>query len=365
MRIAFLLPTLGPGGAERVASLLCTYWAEQGHAVTLITFEAEGAEGTYELDKRVSIRRVDALNRIRVPSARLVTNFRRLARIRAVFKGCSPDVIVAFTTEANIVAVLSAVGLSVPVVISERNQPDRPGLGRFTLAMRRLSYELATALVFQSEALARWGRKRFRVPVHVLPNPVQLDAWREGNADRSGKRLIAVGRLVRQKGFDLLIESFERIAGRHAGWMLRIYGEGPERETLAAQIAAVGLAERVELPGVRNDISVVLAGADLLVLPSRFEGYPNVLLEALAAGLPVIATDCPGATAEIAGGGRYALLVPPENVEALSEALDRMMESEELRARFAGQARDAVSALDVAQIGRRWLDLLGSLASDR
>jgi glycosyltransferase involved in cell wall biosynthesis len=121
------------------------------------------------------------------------------------------------------------------------------------------------------------------------------------------------------------------------------------------------LSERIALPGVRQDIAAAFASADLFVLPSRYEGYPNVLLEALASGLAVIATDCPGATAEILQGGKYGLLVKPENIPALTAALERVMSDDRLRRRFAAQAREAVSALDVAVVGERWIALLASL----
>ena len=155
MRIAFILPTFTAGGAERVASLLCNYWVEQGHDVTALTFEGVGDERVYHLDDRVTLRGIDALNRNRRLASRVGTNLRRLSRLRAALKAFKPDAIVAFTTEANVVAIWSALGLGVPVVVSERNQPDRPGLGPFTRAVRRVSYPLAAALVVQTEAIAQ------------------------------------------------------------------------------------------------------------------------------------------------------------------------------------------------------------------
>ena len=361
MRISFILPTRGPGGAERVASLLCNYWAEQGHAVDLITFEPEGEEGSYALDKRVSLRRIDALN----PGgelARIGTNLRRLSRLRAALKAFAPDVVVAFTTEANIVALLATRGLRVPVVISERNQPERPGLGRFTPLVRRRIYPLASALVVQTEAIACWARARFHVPVHVLPNPVRLSSWQAlAQAHADAAEIVAAGRLVRQKGFDILIGAFAEVAASHPTWTLTIYGEGPERAALEAQSQALDLNSRVSFPGVTQDMPGALAKAGLFVLASRYEGYPNVLLEALATGCPVVATDCPGATAEILKNGRYGLLVPQEDQNALAVALARSISEPVLRAGLAAQAREAVSGLDVDIVGRRWLALFDSL----
>jgi glycosyltransferase involved in cell wall biosynthesis len=362
MRIAFILPTFAAGGAERVASLLCNYWVEQGHEVIALTFEGAGDEQIYQLDKRVALRGVDALNRSRAVASRVLTNVRRVFRLRAALKAFRPDAVVAFTTEANVVAIWSAFGLGVPVVVSERNQPDRPGLGRFTRAARRLSYPLAAALVVQSEAIAQWSRARFATPVHVLANPIRLASWGGApRATRTHKQIVAAGRLVAQKGFDVLIASFATLAGAHPDWRLVIYGEGVQRETLEAEAGRFALGERIVLQGVSKDMRAALAAADLFVLPSRYEGYPNVLLEALASGCPVIATDCPGATAEILEDGKYGLLVEPGNVPALTTGLERMMTDESLRRRLAAQAREAVSSLDVDVIGRRWIELLASL----
>jgi glycosyltransferase involved in cell wall biosynthesis len=362
MRIAFILPSFTAGGAERVASLLCNEWVERGHKVAALTFESESDQQVYSLDPRVKLLRIDALNRSRGLATRIATNIRRVTRLRAELKAFRPDAIVAFTTEANLVAIWAASGLGIPVVISERNQPDRPGLSRFTRAVRRASYPLAAALVVQTDAIAEWSRRRFRLPVHVLPNPVRLASWiARPRAEREQKEIVAAGRLVPQKGFDLLLASFAALAPAHPDGRLVIYGEGSERQRLEAEARRLGLGERLVLPGVREDLAAAFAGADVFVLPSRYEGYPNVLLEALASGLAVVATDCPGATAEILQGGKYGLLVEPDNVAALTAALDRVMSDLALRQRFAAQAREAVPTLDVGVVGERWIELLGSL----
>jgi GalNAc-alpha-(1->4)-GalNAc-alpha-(1->3)-diNAcBac-PP-undecaprenol alpha-1,4-N-acetyl-D-galactosaminyltransferase len=364
MRIAFILPHFGIGGAERVASLLCNYWVQQGHSVTAITFETPGTQSAHPLDNRVARYQTDVLNRSQALLSRVATNARRLYRIRSAIRESDPDVIVAFTTEANVVAIWSGFGLGIPVIVSERNQPDRPGLGQWRRIARQMTYPLAAAVVVQTEAIAKWAKQHFGVPVHVLPNPVCLSAQPEVRDSHSAKRLVAVGRLVRQKGFDFLIESFVGLAAKHPDWTLTIYGEGEERVALDAQIQRSAFADRIKLAGVSTEMVKVYADADLFVLPSRFEGYPNALLEALAAGCPVVATNCPGATSEILDHGRYGILVDPENVAALTQGLDRMMSRQDSRAEFALQARSAVSELDVASVGSRWLELFSSLSND-
>ena len=314
------------------------------------------------IDDAVTLRQIDALNTHANPVFRIATNVRRVARLREVLKDPAPDVIVAFTTEANVVALWAARDLGIPVVVSERNQPDRPGLGRLRRGLRRMIYPKASAIVVQTEAIADWARRRFDVPVHILPNPVRLEAWEGLTSIRSPeKKLVAVGRLARQKGFDRLIATFARLAPKHPDWSLLIYGEGKERGPLEAEVERLGLNSRISLPGVRKDMSRVFGSADVVVLSSRYEGYPNVLLEALAAGCPVIATDCPGAVADILDQGRYGLLVPADDDDALAFGLDRLMSDEALRARYAGTAPQAVKDIEVGAVARRWLDLFSAL----
>ncbi len=363
MRIVFVIPSLGPGGAERVAILLANEWVDRGHEVTLITFEMRGAEPFFPLDPRVEVRGLAASQPSRNPILGLGKNSVRVTRLRALLRKMRPDAAVAFMTEANVIAVWSARNLGIPVVISERNQPDRPGLGPYHRLARRLSYPLAGAMVVQTEEIAAWARAYFGIPVHIIPNPVigTSEAWPRPSHD-DGRVLVSIGRLTQQKGFDILLQSFAALTAKHPDWRLVIYGEGPDRSRLEEMRSKSGCANRIDLPGLTKDSVQVLRRASIFVLPSRFEGYPNVLLEALSCSLPVIATACPGATAEILANGRHGMLVPPDDVPALAAALDVMMSDPGCRDAYASRARSAVAGLDIAAVGRRWLDLLATAA---
>ena len=195
MRIAFVIPSLGAGGAERVATLLANEWNAKGHDVTLVTFDAPGTEPFFAVDPGVSLRGLTA-SASQGLSAKLGPNVTRVSRLRSVLRELHPDMAVAFMTEANVIALWARRGLGVPVVISERNQPDRPGLGHAHRLARRLTYPLASALVVQTDAIASWARARFRIPVHVIPNPVRPG---DRDAPRAGgdvQWIISLGRLA-------------------------------------------------------------------------------------------------------------------------------------------------------------------------
>ncbi len=371
MRIAFVIPTLGPGGAERVASLLSSDWASRKHVVELIAFETDPAEPFHSLDRNVTIHRLEAARKTSGLFARVSANVKRIARLRALLRRLRPEIVVAFMTEANVVALVASHALPCRVVVSERNQPNRPGLAMVHRLARRLFYHRAAAIVMQTEGLADWARARFRTRVDVIPNPVAFHNAASGGTQLAKRRdgdtltIVAVGRLAPQKGFDVLIESFARLAAKHPKWNVVIYGEGPQRSELIELIERRQLKQRVALPGLTKDVAGALSEAALFVLPSRFEGFPNALLEALSLGIPAIATECPGASADILAHGTYGKLVPPGDVPALTEALETMMTTPDLRRAYTARAREALHDYEIAKVSVRWLALFESIAAPR
>jgi glycosyltransferase involved in cell wall biosynthesis len=315
-----------------------------------------GTEPFFALDERVAIHWLAASEGPLTTG--LLKNIIRVSRLRSVLREIHPDVVVAFMTEANVVTLWACQNLGVRVVISERNQPDRPGLGQLRRLARRLSYPFANAMVVQTDAIAAWATARFSIPVHVIPNPVLLGQNRDHSKPTDTHLIISLGRLAHQKGFDVLLKSFAALARKHPSWKLVIYGEGPDRAYLEHLRSESGLEDRIALPGLTKDSLGALRLASLFALPSRFEGYPNALLEALGCGLPVIATSCPGATAEILANGAHGMLVPPDNAATLAAALDAMMSAADLRQNYASRARTAVEHLDIEIVGQRWLNLL-------
>ncbi|MGE3459387.1 MAG: glycosyltransferase family 4 protein, partial [Kofleriaceae bacterium] len=300
MKLVFYIHSLEGGGAERVVSLLANHWAARGWDVTVITLSPVGTDFYPLLPtiRRVVIGRHGAAAG---PLSGLLANLKRVLALRRELAHIGPDVAISMIETANVILACAAIWLPQVLVIgSERVHPPHHAIGRIWSALRRWTYGRLHCVVAQSELTAAWLRRETNARrVRIIPNPVEdpvsIAHRPDGGptpAPVGRKRILAVGRLRRQKGFDLLLEAFARIAAAFDSWDLVIVGDGPERAELARLAASNHLDARVYFPGATRRIVEWYEQADLYVLSSRFEGFPNTLLEAMAHGLPAIAFDC-------------------------------------------------------------------------
>jgi glycosyltransferase involved in cell wall biosynthesis len=346
--IFFLISALGAGGAERVIALLAAHWIKAGAHVTILSFDGEGDGIYHDFAPDVQLRRLN------IPASRPL---RRIREVRRLLRRHHPDIVISFLTKINILTLAAAIGLNRPVIISERNNPLRQTMHPLWSAAKHLLYRHADAIVCQTSASMSAIPRGARSRISVIGNPVAHFPWRPASAG-GASRLVAVGRLTEQKGFDILIEAFARIAMRHPEWSLEIWGEGPNRAALEALIDTLGLADRIRLPGLSAMPGKWIERASAFVLSSRYEGFPNVLAEAMAAGLPVVATDCAFGPAELISSEVDGLLVASEDAVCLAGALDRMLGDPLLRDRTGTRARQVVERFGADKIARQWDTLL-------
>lgn len=360
MRIALITTTLTQGGAQRVAATLANCWTQKGHTVQTVTYEAPGTQPDFPLDQRVALAQIDLMPSSATLAEATAKNIRRILRIRQILGRFSPDVAVGFITGPNVLAVLAGLGKPWPTIISERVHPAHDPIGQAWSWMRRTVYPKADAIVVQSADISQWFRDVLGLETQIVPNPIDLEKFAPAMPiaiRRPRYSAMAAGRLEPQKGYDILIEAFARVASSNPQWDLVIYGMGQQRQDLERRIAAFGMRDRIVLAGHTLDIAKAYGNADLFVHPARYEGYPNVVQEALAAGRPVIATDCPGYSAELLGRGRYGIVVPTGSVDALAKALAELLPDHERRLGLAARARSAVTAFESTTIADRWLVL--------
>ncbi len=355
MRLAITISSLGLGGAERVAASLANAWAISGHEVTLLLLASPETPQFFETKPEIRIRALDLLGDSSGPLAAISSNLRRLRVLRAALRDTRPDAIVSFVAETNILTLLATRGLRIPVAVADCADPKVFPVGRVWRGLRPIAYPFADHIVCQTRGTqAALGNPP---QAAIIGNPVEVGAMPDSPPELA---IVAAGRFVPEKGFDLLIEAFARIAREIPEWRLVIYGDGSERAALESQIAAADMADRIALPGAVKDLPAHLAQAAMFALPSRTEGFGNVLAEAMAVGRPVAAFDCPTGPGELVRNDETGILVPAADCAALAVALRRLASDGALRARLGAAAAEAMRAYRPERIASAWIDLFAT-----
>jgi glycosyltransferase involved in cell wall biosynthesis len=246
---------------------------------------------------------------------------------------------------------------------------DHMNLGTYNEALRK-SIVRTYPRVDAVTVLTQHDLQDYRQALHAsnlrlecIPNGIP--AWPLPPAALDSKILLAAGRLVKQKGFDLLLDAFQKVSERHPDWQLWIFGSGASHHSLAAQIDRLGLTGRAHLKGTTGQLDKRLAEASVFVLSSRFEGLPMVLLEAMTAGLPAVAFDCPTGPAEVIEHGTSGLLVPAKDVDALADGICDLIEHPARRKELGAAALKAAERYSMSSVAKEWEQLFADLVAAR
>jgi GalNAc-alpha-(1->4)-GalNAc-alpha-(1->3)-diNAcBac-PP-undecaprenol alpha-1,4-N-acetyl-D-galactosaminyltransferase len=350
--VLLLIGSLRAGGAERQMADMANYWAAKDWMVVLATWSGTAFRDFYPLDARVL--RMDVPTRLHGATghSRIRANLDRVLHLRRLLNSVKPDVVLSFVTESNLLTILAATALDIRVVVSERVQPAlHKALPRTWRILRRIFYGRADAVVAQTHDAALWLQNNCRTPVTVIPNA--LRRLSEAYGERSNV-IVAVGRLTHQKGFDVLLRAFARIAPRFASWTVAIVGEGEERENLTRLRGELLLDNRVEFIGQTADVDTWMTQAGLVVQPSRFEGFPNVVLESMGFGAAVISANCPSGPSELIEDGVNGRLVPVDDVGALANVMAELISMPDERARLGHAASGVRERFRQDAVMDRW-----------
>lgn len=363
VRVTLVISSLDAGGAERVASTMANHWARGGHPVTVVTFSAPSRAPFYTLDPRVRRMPLGVAGRSRSLATAVARNLNRARLVRRAIRQSRPDAVVSFLDATNVVTLLATRGLSVPVVVTEHRDPFLHQPGRAWGLLRRLTYPWADRVVVLNDRARGYFPGGIRARTRVIPNPVVVDgdAGASDPAPFPRPALASMGRLVEEKGHDLLLRAFARLGPRFSAWHLVVLGEGPWRGRLESLRETLGLGGRVSLPGAVRDPHRLLRQADLFALPSREEAFPMALCEAMACGLPVVVAEYHDAVREIVRDGVDGLVVPREDVEALAAALGRLMADPAERARLGGRGVEILGRFGLEPVMAAWDTLLEEL----
>lgn len=367
MRLTLVISSLSCGGAERVISTMANYWVNKGWEITLVTFEDGTVLPFYELDCRINYKPLGIAKNYPNLIAGICNHFKRLRKLRSTIADSKPDAVISFMVKVNIITLIVTRNLNRPVVISERVDPARYSIGKIWDKLRRWTYPMATGLVVQSKRALSYFAPQMQKRTYIIPNPVLLPRGKIASSEPVlGKRsLIAMGRLEWQKGFDLLLQAFAKLKTIYPEWALIILGEGTWRSELERLRDQLGLTHCVQFPGRVKNPYTYLKQAEIFILSSRFEGFPNALCEAMACGLPVIATDCPSVAREIIRHGVDGMLVPNEDVDALTTTMTHLISDPGERQRLGIRASEITERFSLETVMGMWKTLLENVVEEK
>lgn len=367
--VMFIISALASGGAERVIVDLSHFLSEKGYVVTVATLEGDRSDH-FSLHESVRRLRTNIMWESRGVLDSALSMLRRLRLIRSLVRNAKPDVVVSFIEMTNVRVLLALAGSGIPVIVSERTDPRHHPVSGCWSYLRRQSYRLAARLIVQTDNVARWARSWLSAErVVIIPNAVRtpgdLGAQQKPSGMPNERVVLGMGRLSVEKGFDLLIRAFAQAGLHRAGWSLVLLGEGCERAPLTALASELGVGENVLLPGVQSNPAEWLQHADIFALSSRYEGFPNALLEAMQCGVASVAFDCESGPSEIIHDGFDGLLVTPRDVDRLSDALRRLAVDEVLRGRLGSNARRIAERFSPDAVYSKWENVFARVTDSR
>jgi glycosyltransferase involved in cell wall biosynthesis len=282
----------------------------------------------------------------------------RVSALRRTLRELAPDAVLSFLGATNIMTIASAKGLPTRIVISERNDPSRQELGEPWQSLRPIIYPVADIVTANSHgAIEEMQRYCRTTKLNFVPNPVILPA------DANRRRMNAVlflARLVHQKGPDVLVNGFARFVENNPGWSLQIAGDGPMERDLVELVREHGIEASVIFHGLLKDPSDLLARSRVFVLPSRFEGTPNSLLEAMAARLACVVTDASPGPLRLVEHEVSGLVVKTDDADDLAAALHRLARDAPLRRKLARAAWERTSCHRLESVAQAWERVLFS-----
>ena len=347
-RILLVISSLTGGGAQRVFAYLANYLDSKNYNVILITVE-DILDYREELSSSIIISNLDKKNR---------WDFLKLIlKLRMAINYYKPEVIISFLNYANIIALIATMFLNrkLRTIISVRSHPlmylSEARLALIKRWLIRFTYKRADTIVAVSKSIKRVLKKDFSLEsdkIITIYNPVPIEAIRyKSNQQidhpffklKNSCVIISVGRLNKQKRFDILLKAFSLVKSKFDNVCLIILGKGELYSELLTLSSQLKINKWVDFVGFKSNPYAWISNANIFVLSSDWEGFPNVLLEAMACGVPIISTDCPSGPNELISNGKNGILVPPSNEKALAKAMLTLLVDKELRSKLSQGGR--------------------------
>lgn len=341
---------LSQGGAGRVCANLSYPLCDTYDEVILVAWNEQTV--FYDYDQRATLLCVEKEVGCR-------NEHKRLLWFRNFVKKEKPNMILSFLEPYNIRVLISTIGLEIPIIVAERNEPHSVNKYWIIDQFEKLIYRLADGIVVQTPTIQRFFNGILANRTCVLYNPVNLPKEMVGKAlavDKK-KRIVSIARLIPQKNHDILIHAFAKFSTNHPDYTLTIYGDGPDQKKLAMLAASLGLAEKVFLPGNIKNIHESILDAEMMCLVSSREGMSNSMIESMCLGLPCICTKVSGAI-DLIKDGENGLLVDIGDIEDLTNKMNLLADDEFLCKNMGRKASQLYNILNKEKINKEWMSYL-------
>lgn len=382
-KIMFHVNSLGKGGAERVIVNLAGQFVKKGIDVIIATeWQAEDEYVPVSAVRRIDVGLTDAEEKLGRRKKQTI----RKNRLRKLIVNERPDAVLAFCRNANYRAVLAASGTGVPCIVSVRNDPKVYYASVTQKIISKYLYGKAEGIVFQTDEAADFFRGKIQEKSRVILNPISenylnlpKDAQLAGDKDLNNqdvniegvnkrKSIVSVGRITDAKDQITLIKAYEKLIGIddiYKDYKLEIYGERGEDDTLdllTKYIDEHKLGEQVVFMGLSSQLEKDIVDDYMFVLPSKYEGMPNALLEAMVLGLPVISTDCPcGGPRMLINDGDNGYLVPVGDVDCICDRMKTLVDDVDKARSMGKKAAEVVDKVLPEVIADEWLGYVKAL----
>jgi len=351
MKIVFLIDRMsGFGGAQRVIANLANAFQRGGHSVCIM-LTGNMEKSVYPLESGVEVRCVQESS---------VNRIRKIRRMRHAIRSYAPDVIISFLTMVNVLTLMAAFGTGIPVVVSERNDPDQC-TGEEKL-LSRLFYRFSDCVVVQTEKIGDKIRKFYAGGIVVIENPITPHTVEKTDYTLK-KKLLAVGRLDCQKNYPFMLRSFRMfLENGRKECVLDIYGTGREKQAIEELAVRLNIEKNVFFKGNVAGMIALEKGYDCYIMTSDYEGMPNALAEAMSVGLPCISVDCDGGgAAALIDSGSNGILVRKGDLEDFVRQMERVYEDAELRKALGEKAKALRERLSEEAVLLKWRRLIQQL----
>jgi len=358
-KIVFLITSLNSGGAERVTANLVNSFILD-YEVHLILLYNEPL--FYKIDKSVIIYYLNTrYTPCKTVFHAITQNVLFLKKIIKIFRLNKYDVVISFTTTVNVLSIFAARYMSVPCILSERNNPEVYVVNAFWRILRNFSYSLADGLVVQTNLIKKFYEKKIKADkIIVIPNPIEVDmlSLNKFYGERSNI-ILTVGRLDDNKNQRLLIHAFSNL--NLSNWKLVVVGDGVLREVYKKLVKDLHIEQKVEFVGNVQNVWDYYNQAKIFAFTSSSEGFPNALLEAMSFGLPCISTDCPSGPSEIITNDENGYLIEVNNRAQLEDRLSKLINNPQLCKEFSSKAITSIEKFKMEEIYKQWETLILNL----